>query len=643
VQQVLRNAIENPRKRRKVGFRRKACLLFFVLFMNSSLMFLNTVTAARTLSGSVGIINAADGTSTLNFTTSQKNVGDTFLINITIIDAVNVATWQVGIRWDSSLLDFVNVTLPSDNVFADKSPLSAVDGSAPGLVVMGASVGPNQTAFDGSGILAQVTLKISKAPIPGQTLETDLNFEGLGDDTFLLDPNLVVISANYTWNRAHFEYTCQKALGPVHDVAVTDFALSNTSVVNGSSLDMNVTVLNNGNFTETFTVTVTANSTIVAPTQTTSIESGMSATLTFIWNTTGWRLGDYTIIATANFSGDPTPADNTLIFGVIHVTVAPPPKPKPTTIFTDPSTVQSTAIGQDFTVNINVSGAIGLIVWQAGVVFNSTVLDCTGFYEGEFLKRSGDYVVFANGTETNQTLGTVCYGGGALMGDSPGVNGSGQLGYLTFTSVGIGFSDFHVTDAFLLNRNLEDIPFEVTDIFTVPVNGTNYGVEITGNITGVKNPTSFPESGVFNTAFSVQNKKLSFVALATEDWFCQVSVPKELLRSNASSQWTVKADGIPIPYTASENATHTALYFSLDKGNHVVEIIGTNVIGENSQNPILQNPNPSPLLVAAVASLCMVTLVAALADLKKTRSFKLGPSARWKVCVNNVDLVQNLR
>jgi hypothetical protein len=123
---------------------------------------------------------------------------------------------------------------------------------------------------------------------------------------------------------------------------------------------------------------------------------------------------------------------------------------------------------------------------------------------------------------------------------------------------------------------------------------------------------------VFNATFSAQNKTIGFDALATEDWFCQVSVPKELLKSAALSDWTVKVDGAPVSYNATENATYTALYFGRDKGNHNVEITGTELS--------LGNPRtlaPTPLLVVVAASLGLVTLAVALVDIRKTRSFKM--------------------
>jgi len=606
-------------------FKRIFGLLWVVFLVSSPIVFLNTVTAARMGSGAVSIVNAADGTSNFNFTTAQTKVGDTLVINVTIIDALDVATWQVEIEWNNSLLRFLSMTIPSDNIFADKSPVVVPPISlTAGSIIMGANVGPEQTAFNGSGTVAQLTLLIKKAPQQGQTVETDIGFDDIGNDTFLLDSSLNDISADFAWNNAHYDYAGQGESMLIHDVDVTMVVPSSTSVMNGSSLIITVTVINSGSFTETFTVEVAANLTYVAPSQTaTNLAAGASMTLDFVWNTTGWALGDYTIEATADLPGDQTPTDNTLVYGVIHCTKFVE-KPQVATISTDPSAVQSTTIGQNFTVNINVSNVTALWAWNAGVTFNSTVLKCTGLHNGEFLRSTSGW---SNLVTDPIDGGGILKLGAWLAGDRSGVNGSGRLAYVAFTSVGIGVSDVHLTDVLLISSKFgsipfevveRGIPFEVVEIFTVLINETIYGVGITENFTGTGN--AYALSGVFNIAFDVQDKKLSFDARATGDWFCQVSVPKELLSCNSSSGWMVNVDEAPVSYTVTENVTYTALYFGHDKGNHSVEIIGTDVIGGSLPNLPVQNLAPPPLLVAAVASICLTALVAALVDFKRTRS-----------------------
>jgi hypothetical protein len=422
----------------------------------------------------------------------------------------------------------------------------------------------------------------------------------------------------------------------VHDVAVTNIAPMNLglalNVANDSTVDVSVTVLNTGDFTETFDVGAYGNSTNLAPNQTvTSLGSGAQTILVFIWNTNGWSLGAYVLSAVAYLPGDPTPSDNSLVypFGLIHVITeeaAYQLQHQNTTLFTDPSTIQSTSIGQDFNVAIEISNVYSLWEWSAGVAFNSSILKCTGFYEGDFLK-SAEFTSFSTMiySNPNNQLQNMQLAADDFLEDLnvAGVTGSGQLAYLTFTSIGIGVSDIQLIDTYLMGGGLASsaetyIPSEVIENFTVPVNGTNFGVQIAHNITEVNRPTS--PSGVFNTVFSAYGKNISFDVLAMKDWFLQISVPKKLLMCNVASQWAVKVDGVPVPYTATETAAYTVLSFQQDEGNHTVEIIGTNVLGLNPSPA--QSLAPPSLLVAIAASLCIVTLLVALVDLKKTRSFR---------------------
>jgi hypothetical protein len=80
----------------------------------------------------------------------------------------------------------------------------------------------------------------------------------------------------------------------VHDVAVADLRLSKTLVGQGYSLNLTVTVLNLGDYTETVNVTSYANTTEIE-TQETTLSSGNVTNLTFTWNTTGFFNGNYTI------------------------------------------------------------------------------------------------------------------------------------------------------------------------------------------------------------------------------------------------------------------------------------------------------------------------------------------------------------
>jgi hypothetical protein len=107
-----------------------------------------------------------------------------------------------------------------------------------------------------------------------------------------------------------------------HDVAVTNVASSKTVVGQGFSARINVTVANQGGYTETFNVTVYANTTIIDTLTSITLTSEESTTITFTWNTTGFAYGNYTISAYAWPVPDETDTeDNTLPDGWVLVTI----------------------------------------------------------------------------------------------------------------------------------------------------------------------------------------------------------------------------------------------------------------------------------------------------------------------------------
>lgn len=109
----------------------------------------------------------------------------------------------------------------------------------------------------------------------------------------------------------------------LHDVAITDVTSSKTIVGQGFEMNVNVTVENQGNFTETFNITGYANTTIIQTQIITNLVSAESRSISFTWNTTGVAFGDYTIRAVADIvSFETETGDNTLSNGVVVVTIS---------------------------------------------------------------------------------------------------------------------------------------------------------------------------------------------------------------------------------------------------------------------------------------------------------------------------------
>jgi hypothetical protein len=106
------------------------------------------------------------------------------------------------------------------------------------------------------------------------------------------------------------------------DVAVTGLSPCKPVVGEGCSVSVNVTVVNQGLLAETFNVTLYANETEIGKLTGIVLPSGNSVTLTFVWDTTGYLKGPYTLSAVAStVEGETDTLDNTFIDGDVMVTL----------------------------------------------------------------------------------------------------------------------------------------------------------------------------------------------------------------------------------------------------------------------------------------------------------------------------------
>jgi parallel beta-helix repeat protein len=145
--------------------------------------------------------------------------------------------------------------------------------------------------------------------------------DGIGDTPYVID----------AYNSDRYPLMKPWGLPPEHNMAITNITSSKTVVGQGFSSNINVTVANQGDFTETFNVTLYANTTEIE-TREITLASGSSTTLTFTWNTTGFAKGNYTISAYAwPVPGETDIADNMLVDGIVTVAmigdISSPTKP----------------------------------------------------------------------------------------------------------------------------------------------------------------------------------------------------------------------------------------------------------------------------------------------------------------------------
>jgi hypothetical protein len=115
-------------------------------------------------------------------------------------------------------------------------------------------------------------------------------------------------------------------------------------------------------------------------------------------------------------------ASTTLLAGTIAVQPAAP----------------TVALGQTFTLSVNISGAADLYGYQFDLGFNPTVLQAISVTEGAFLGTGGP-TIFLPGTIDN-VGGSITANADILNGAVSGVNGNGDLLDVTFQALAVGSS-----------------------------------------------------------------------------------------------------------------------------------------------------------------------------------------------------------
>jgi hypothetical protein len=140
-----------------------------------------------------------------------------------------------------------------------------------------------------------------------------------------------------------------------------------------------------------------------------------------------------------------------------------------TTVQVAPSTTIAGA-GATFTLDVIVTDVTDLAVWEFRLFYLNTILNCTNITEGPFLKADGS--TFFDSTIRNAYNATHGWldAGSTLLGQVPGVNGTGPLAIITFQTVAAGDTPLQFSNdpivTFLLDASpppRHSIPFTTVD------------------------------------------------------------------------------------------------------------------------------------------------------------------------------------
>jgi len=218
--------------------------------------------------------------------------GQDFDIDVITESVSDLYGWEFRLAWNAALLDVASVAEGPFLKGGGNTFFSYNVNASAGRVVLDCTLLGSVLGVSGSGTLATVTFHVKNS---GQCL-LDLY------DVTLLNHLEETIPCQV--NDGYGTFT-----GP-HDVAVTDVQASQLTALPGTVVKVNVTVKNQGGYTEGFNVTAYANTAQIGR-QYVSLASGLSTVVAFNWNTVGFGKGEYAISGEAGIvPGEADTSDN---------------------------------------------------------------------------------------------------------------------------------------------------------------------------------------------------------------------------------------------------------------------------------------------------------------------------------------------
>jgi hypothetical protein len=153
--------------------RKRGALVLLLCGLLLPVLFICSPRAKATEPALVRVVNPATGDGWFNFTTHDKKVGDTFLVNITVDNVTNLTGWQLALSWNTSLLEYVNVDSLLFCPEIDWEPPFPLVYLADGTLYTGMNAGPRQPSFSGSTVMVRIELKVLGIGQSDLTLEND--------------------------------------------------------------------------------------------------------------------------------------------------------------------------------------------------------------------------------------------------------------------------------------------------------------------------------------------------------------------------------------------------------------------------------------------------------------------------------------
>jgi len=249
-----------------------------------------------------------------NVVKSASDNNTLFSVDIAIENFTDLYAFDISMTWDSSLLKFESAAYTShlDNLWGSSWNPILETSTTGSYKLVATKLGFGGNSSTDAFVLFSLTLRIIKVDIA--PLQTPIHFGLIKlSDSATPTPNQI-IPASVTDGMYYM------SSGPGPDVAIASVDAAKGIVCQDFGVNVSVSVSNQGLSTETFNVTLHANSSLIER-RTITLGGGSSVVTTFIWNTTGYSKGLYAMWAYAEpLFEEADQLDNNCTGGNIRVT-----------------------------------------------------------------------------------------------------------------------------------------------------------------------------------------------------------------------------------------------------------------------------------------------------------------------------------
>lgn len=297
---------------------------------------INEVYGQQQESAIIRIVNPLSGDPKFVFNATEHPINSTFTVEFYIVNVKDMVGWQIYVKWNTTIINFTDVWIPPDNVFAQvieeegwtliKPPSSfEIDPiTGMGYVKCGAQLlgptEPGQGVDATIGLLCRANFTIKARPAENETLSTNIEIikEAPGSapgslDTFIQKyekyKEKSMLKKVEVLTEPGIVRIIKQIIKIYRDIAILGAKVSKSKAEVGDEVKILVQVGNFGSDLEAFNISIYCGDTLLCR-QSLSLNPFTNDTFTYYFNTTQIGIGTYKIRVEVEHLEDEIDTDN---------------------------------------------------------------------------------------------------------------------------------------------------------------------------------------------------------------------------------------------------------------------------------------------------------------------------------------------